>query len=266
VTSENIFRAYDIRGVYNEELHAEDAVEIAQTFAEFIGGKGPVALARDGRTSSPALESAVAAGLVSSGVQVESFGLLPIPTANFATWQGGFNEGVYITASHNPAKYNGIRFRHGDGSGYTTQNDEIKRMFFEGKRRRVPWDQVKPIRAGDAAHLVDRYSHFLLKRLPGMRPLKVVLDPGNGAAAVTAARLFTEAGFVVRVINGEVDGRFPNRDPHPTEKTIGALKREVKKEGAAFGVAFDGDGDRCVFADNKGRAVQTDKIGIIVAR
>ena len=266
MTSQNIFRAYDIRGVYNVDLFAEDAVEIAQTFAEFIGGKGPVCLARDGRTSSPALEAAVAAGLASSGVQVESFGLLPIPTANFATWQGGHAQGVYITASHNPAKYNGVRFRNSDGSGYTSQNDEIKRLFFEGKRRRVPWDQVGQIREGDADHLVDRYTHFLLKRLPGMRPLKVVLDPGNGAAAVTAARLFTEAGFVVRVINGEVDGHFPNRDPHPTEKTIGGLKKAVKKEAAAFGVAFDGDGDRCVFVDDKGRAVQTDKAGIIVAR
>ena len=266
MTSANIFRAYDIRGVYNEDLFAEDAVEIAQTFAEYIGGKGPVSLSRDGRTSSPALEAAVSAGLSSSGIDVESFGLLPIPTANFATWQGGAAAGVYITASHNPAKYNGLRFRHSDGSGYTTQNDEIKKLFFEGKRRRSAWDKVGAIRHADAEHWVDRYTHYLLKRLPGMRPLKVVLDPGNGAAAVTAPRLFTEAGFVVRVINGEVDGRFPNRDPHPTEKTIGGLCKAVKKEGAAFGVAFDGDGDRCVFADDRGRAVQTDKVGIIVAR
>lgn len=266
VPSENIFRAYDIRGVFNEDLFAHDAVEVAQTFAEFVEGKGPISLARDGRTSSPALEAAVASGLASSGVDVETFGLLPIPTANFATWQGSYHAGVYITASHNPPQYNGVRFRHSDGSGYTTENETIKKLFFEGRRRRSSWDKVGKIRQGDATHIVDRYAHYLLKRLPGMRPLKVVLDPGNGAAAVTAPRLFTEAGFVVRVINGEVDGRFPNRDPHPTAKTIGGLRKAVKKEGAAFGVAFDGDGDRCVFADDRGRAVQTDKAGIIVAR
>lgn len=264
--SQNIFRAYDIRGVYNEDLYPHDAVEIAQTFAEFLDGKGPVSLSRDGRTSSPALEAAVSAGLASSGLEVETFGLLPIPTANFATWQGSFNAGVYITASHNPAKYNGIRFRHGDGSGYTTQNETIKKLFFEGKRRRAAWDKVGKIKHGDGDQIVERYVHYLLKRLPGMHPLKVVLDPGNGASAVTAPRLFAEAGFVVRVINGEVDGTFPNRDPHPTEKTIGQLRKTVKKEGAAFGVAFDGDGDRCLFADDRGRAVQTDKAGIIVAR
>jgi phosphomannomutase/phosphoglucomutase len=266
MTSENIFRAYDIRGVFNEDLFVTDAVEIGHTFAEYLGGKGPVALARDGRTSSPALEGAMAAGLAASGVQVEAFGLLPIPTANFATWQSGAKAGVYVTASHNPAQYNGVRFRHGDGSGFTTQNETIKKLFFEGRRRRAPWNKLGAIKHGDAAHIVDRYAHFLLKRLPGMRPLKVVLDPGNGAAAVTAPRLFAEAGFVVHVINGDVDGNFPNRDPHPTAKTIGGLRKAVKKEGAAFGVAFDGDGDRCVFADDRGRAVQTDKVGIIVAR
>ena len=266
MTSKNIFRAYDIRGVFNEDLTVGDGVAIAETFAEYLGGKGPVAVARDGRTSSPALEDAVAGGLSAGGTDVETFGLLPIPTANFATWQGSYSAGVYITASHNPAKYNGVRFRHPDGSGYTHQNDVIKKMFFEGKRRRAAWDKVGKVRQGDARNIVDRYTHYLLKRLPGMRSLKVVLDPGNGAAAVTAGRLFTEAGFQVRVINGEIDGTFPNRDPHPTAKTITGLKKAVKKEGAAMGVAFDGDGDRCVFVDDKGRAVQTDKAGIIVAR
>jgi len=266
LTAENIFRAYDIRGVFNEDLLAQDAVEIGQTFAEYLGGKGLVSLARDGRTSSPLLEAAMAAGLSAGGVEVESFGLLPIPTANFATWQGSVKAGVYITASHNPPKYNGVRFRNPDGSGFTDENETVKRMFFEGKRRRAPWDQVGAIKQGDAEHIVDRYAHYLLKRLPGVRSLKVVLDPGHGAAAVTAPRLFAEAGHQVRVINGDVDGKFPNRDPHPTAETIGGLKKTVKKEGAAFGVAFDGDGDRCVFVDSRGRAVQTDKIGIIVAR
>jgi phosphomannomutase len=266
MTSENIFRAYDIRGVFNQDLFAHDAVEVAQTFADYLQGKGPVALARDGRTSSPTMEAAVAAGLAAGGIEVESFGMLPIPTANFATWQGAYSAGVYVTASHNPAPYNGLRFRHPDGSGYTDENETIKKLFFEGKRRRASWDKVGAIKQGNPEHIIDRYAHYLLKRLPGMRSLKVVIDPGNGASAVTAPRLFTEAGFQVRVINGEVDGRFPGRDPHPTAKTITALRKTVKKERAALGVAFDGDGDRCVFADDKGRAVQTDKVGIIVAR
>ena len=266
LTSENIFRAYDVRGVFNEDLTTGDAVGIAETFAEYLDGKGPVSVARDGRTSSPAIENAVVAGLSAGGVDVEAFGLLPIPTANFATWQGAYSAGVYVTASHNPPKYNGVRFRNPDGSGFTTENEKLKEMFFAGRRRRAGWDQLGRVKEGDAPHIVDRYTHYLLKRLPGMRSLKVVLDPGNGAAAVTAPRLFTEAGFQVRVIHGEVDGRFPDRDPHPTEKTIGALRKAVKKQGAAFGVAFDGDGDRCVFADDKGRAVQTDKVGIIVGR
>lgn len=266
LTSPNIFRAYDIRGVFNEDLTTGDAVEIAETFAHYLDGKGPVAVARDGRTSSPAIENAVAAGLSSAGIDVEAFGLLPIPTANFATWQGTYTAGVYVTASHNPPRYNGVRFRHPDGAGFTKENDRVKRLFFEGKRRRAAWDELGKVKQGDSKHIVDRYTHYLLKRLPGMRSLKVVLDPGNGASAVTAPRLFTEAGFQVRVINGEVDGTFPDRDPHPTEKTIGALRKAVKKHGAAMGVAFDGDGDRCVFADDKGRAVQTDKVGIMVAR
>jgi phosphomannomutase/phosphoglucomutase len=252
--------------VFNEDLHTADAVQIAETFAEYLHGKGPVSIARDGRTSSPAIAGAVAAGLSAGGIDVEAFGLLPIPTANFATWQGTYTAGVYVTASHNPPRYNGLRFRHPDGAGFTTENEKIKRMFFEGRRRRAAWDGVGKVREGDAEHIVECYTQYLLKRLPSMRSLKVVLDPGNGAAAVTAPRLFREAGFQVEVINGEVDGTFPDRDPHPTAETTGALRKAVRKHGADFGVAFDGDGDRCVFADDKGRAVQTDKVGIIVAR
>ena len=123
--SPEIFRAYDIRGIANQELTTEIAVKVGMAYGTYLNRNnihGRISIGRDIRLSSPHLERAVASGLASTGYDVEMIGLVPIPVANYWTWKGDFCGGVYITASHNPAEYNGIRFRHGDGTGYTASS------------------------------------------------------------------------------------------------------------------------------------------------
>jgi phosphomannomutase len=235
-------------------------------FATFHGNSGRVAIGRDVRLSSSALEAAVAAGMAAGGLQVVSVGACPIPVLNFHVSRGDYVAGVYITASHNPPEYNGIRWRNPDGSGYTDDNQRIAAMYMEGEAKRSGWDAVGEITLYPEGRAIADYTEFLATRLTAPRPLKVVVDPGNGAATLVAQDLLRRVGHDVVSLFGEVDGTFPNRSPHPTEKSLGALMEAVPAHGADMGVGYDADGDRCIFVDDMGRVVQTEKVGILVSR
>ena len=263
---EHIFRAYDIRGVFNEDLTVDVAARIAETFAALMGHRGRVAVGRDVRVSSVAMESAVLAGVVAGGMEAIDVGACPIPVLNFHVWSEKCDAGIYITASHNPPEYNGIRFRNPDGSGWTGRNEELKAMFLKGPPQRPPWKGVGRLVRPQGGKAAEAYMAFLRGRVTAPRRLKVVVDPGNGAATLVAPELLRRVGHEVVVINGEVDGTFPNRSPHPTEGSLGALMEAVVREHADLGVGYDGDGDRCVFVDDLGRVVQVEKAGILLAR
>ncbi len=263
---DHIFRAYDIRGVFNKDLTTDFAARLGEVFAAFHGNKGRVAIGRDVRISSPALESAVAAGMAAGGMDVVALGACPIPVLNFHLNKGDYIAGVYITASHNPPEYNGIRWRNPDGSGYTYDNQRIKELYYSGEADRPAWDHVGRVTRHPEGEAIADYTDFLAQRLTTPHPLKIVVDPGNGAAALVAMDLLERVGHRVEVIFGDIDGTFPNRSPHPTEKSLGGLMEAVREHGADLGVGYDGDGDRCVFVDDKGRVVQVEKVGILVSR
>lgn len=263
---EHIFRAYDIRGIFNKELTADVASKIGMAFGTYLKGKGSVLVARDPRTSSVIMENAFASGLASTGCDVFTTGMVPIPTANFKTATGDFDAGAYITASHNPPEYNGVRFRHADGTGYTTQNNEIKDIFLKGEFHPADWNKVGKITHIDTDETIKEYSELLLGKFDFGKSLKVVLDPGNGAASAVVSELFRKLGASVSVINGEPDGTFPGRPSEPNEKNLSELRKAVAEQGADFGAGYDGDGDRVVFVDDQGRVVQNEKIGIIISR
>ena len=263
---EKIFRAYDVRGVTNVDLTPEVMARIGMAYGTYLGGGAKVCVGRDGRTSSELLEQAFLSGLASTGCQATSVGLVPIPTSNFATFYRKFDAGAYITASHNPPEYNGIRFRNADGTGYTQENDRVKDQFFRGDFRKAAWNSLGRIERADSQEVIDQYIEFILDRTKVEGSLKVALDPGNGVSALTAPALFRKLGAQVDLVNERIDGTFPGRSPHPTEKNLGALQELVKSSGAAFGAAYDGDGDRVVFVDEKGRPAQVEKIGIIISK
>ncbi len=263
---EHIFRAYDVRGIFNVEVTAETAARIGMAFGTYLGGEGKVLVGRDTRTSSEIFERAFCAGLASTGVDVFLVGMVPIPVANFATARGDYVAGAYVTASHNPPEYNGVRFRHGDGTGYTKENAEVKQIFFGGDFKLAEWSSVGEVVSLNPRQVLREYEEYLLARLSVERELKVVLDIGNGAACVAAPYVFRRAGAKVTTLNSQPDGTFPGRKSEPDAESLADLARTVKATGAAFGAGYDGDADRVVFVDDLGRVVQTEKVGIIIAR
>lgn len=263
---EYIFRAYDVRGLFNKELTADMATKIGMAFGTYLKGKGKVLLGMDSRTSSRVVENALCAGIASTGVDVYTTGLVPIPTSNFKTARGKFDAGTYITASHNPPEYNGIRFRHPDGSGFTYQNEEIRDIFLKGEFILADWDKLGEIIKINPEETLKEYCDYLISKIRLEKPLKVILDSGNGASTLVAPYLFRKLGARVSTLNANPDGTFPGRPSEPNDKNLSDLKNAVKTMGADFGVGYDGDGDRCVFVDDKGRTVQTEKIGLIIVK
>ena len=263
---ENIFRAYDIRGIYNEELDPEIVARIGMAFGTYLGGKGKVCLGRDGRTSSVAMEQALISGMTSTGVDVVSVGLVPIPTSNYWTWKNDFTAGVYITASHNPAEYNGIRFRHPDGTGYTGGNEEIKAVYMKNDFRKASWDALGQVTYVDASTVIDDYLKFISRHFSFHRRLTLAIDPGNGVGTLTAPQVFTTLGMKVVTINDKVDGTFPGRPSEPNRETLNGLCRLVAESGADMGIGYDGDGDRSVFVDERGEMIQVEKIAVLIGR
>lgn len=264
--SRHIFRAYDVRGIFNQELTAGTAAEIGMAFGSYLGGRARVFLARDGRTSSEVMENAFIAGLASTGCECTTAGLIPIPAANFHVWRGKYDAGAYITASHNPPEYNGVRFRHSDGTGYTKENEEVRDLYLAKKLLLAKWDKLGGIERLGSEEAVDEYLSFILRRFSFRRGLKVVLDLGNGVSALSVPQAFERMDAEVLTLNEAVDGTFPGRPSEPSDKTLGELKKAVRAEKADFGAGYDGDADRVIFVDDKGRVVQTEKIGVLIAR
>lgn len=270
--SQDIFRAYDIRGVYGSELDAEIGEQVGLAFGNYLlqtHKDGKVSIGCDARVSSPELQEAVSVGISKAGFDVDVIGMVPIPVANFTTWKASsesnsYIAGVYITASHNPAEYNGIRFRHSDGTGYTEGNLEIKRIFFEDELKVS--DKVGKITIQSTDEILDTYVDFVSEKVGSLDGMKVALDPGNGVGCVIIDRLFQKMGAETFSINNEPDGRFPNRPSEPAPKNLGDLISIMETGDYDMGIAFDGDADRCVFIDNKAKAVSAEKIGIITSR
>ena len=270
--SQDIFRAYDIRGVYGEELDAEIGQRVGLAFGNFLGNEhkgGKVSIGCDARVSSPELQQAVSAGISKAGFDVDIIGMVPIPVANYFTWKSNLKSeeyiaGVYITASHNPAEYNGIRFRHPDGTGYTEGNIEIKRIFFEENLVESPMPGT--ISVFSSEEVLEGYMDFVSTKVGNLNGIKVALDPGNGVGCVVVERIFQKLGAETFSINNVPDGTFPNRPSEPAPKNLGDLIDVMQTKDFDFAVAFDGDADRCVFIDSESNPVSAEKIGIIVSK
>lgn len=255
-----VFRAYDVRGVYGTELTEDLAARVGSSFGSFVRGE-EVSLGRDTRTSGPAIEKAFLEGVLSTGCRVRSYGVIPIAVLSFITKQDGLAAAAYISASHNPPEYNGIRFRTGDGYGLLYQESAIMKYYREGGFL-TGKGTVESHSAGSA---IDKYRQFVSAKLNLERPLKVVLDMGNGAAC-TMNGFYRDLGMQSIVLNGNMDGRFPGRGPAPSEETLKEACRTVMKEKADFGVGFDPDADRGIVIDDRGRVIPPEKVAVILAK
>jgi phosphomannomutase len=260
-----IVKAYDIRGVVGEQLDADLVRDFGAAFALLIKPEAPaVVIGHDMRDSSPGLSAAFAEGVTSQGLDVVSIGLASTDQLYFAS--GSLNlPGAMFTASHNPAKYNGIKMCRagaspvGQDTGLAEIRDTVEQGVpgFEGQRGTVSERDVLADYAAYLRNLVD---------LSGNRPLKIVVDAGNGMGGHTVPTVFDGLPIDVVPMYFELDGSFPNHEANPLDPAnIVDLQAKVREVGADAGVAFDGDADRCFIVDERGEPVSPSAITALVA-
>lgn len=254
----SVFKACDIRGVADTELCDEAALPIARAIGVKLTGKA-VVVGGDFRLSTPRLKSLVIKELAESGCRVIDIGAVATPMFYFAIARFAADGGVMVTASHNPAEYNGFKLVVGDLPIREAELEEISALANERA-------EVRGTGTVEKIDIADEYiAHTARKASPGK--LKLVLDAGNGAASAFAPSLYRRLGFLVTELFCTPDGTFPNRPPNPAyPRNLKKLADKVKETGADLGIAFDGDGDRVAFVDETGRAVDNDDILALLAK
>lgn len=261
---QNVFKAYDIRGIYGTELTEDLAYKIARAFTELRRRELPekkklaIVTGRDMRLSSPSLSQSVIKGLVDSGADVIDVGLVSAPTFYFAVCRLGADGGLMVSASHNPKEYNGIKITRENakslGAGHGME--EIRGMA-EGGVFSEPEESGK---VTEYANILDEQVNHEEEGidLSKIRKFKIVADPANAMGAEYLNRLFQDLPQIELVkMNFELDGNFPAHQADPfQEQNIADLKKKVQEEKADLGIATDGDGDRIFFIDNRGELLE----------
>ncbi|MDZ7702303.1 MAG: phosphoglucosamine mutase [Halobacteriales archaeon] len=254
-----VFGSSGTRGVANETLTPEFVVRVAKAAAT-TWGADRVALGRDTRRTGPMLADAAAAGLNAIGADVDRLGVVPTPALQAYCAEEGV-PGVMVTASHNPAPYNGIKLVGADGIELAVDAMErVEDTFLAERFESVTWEDVGRGRTVDGSR--ERYRAGLLEAVDreaiADAELTVALDPGHGAGALTSPDFFRELGCRVVTVHAQPDGRFPGRDPEPVEANLADLKSLVTAADADLGIAHDGDADRAIFVDETGTYVEGD--------
>jgi phosphomannomutase len=254
----SIFRAYDIRGVYGKDLTKEVMKKIGMAAGTYAPGNFTVG--RDFREHSDELEDAFVSGVISTGSNARIIGTCPASLCVFSNWKLKNNVAAYVTASHLPAEWNGIKFFHQDGVGFF--EDENKKL---GEIHRSG-----PFRKGTGVvekveGMEREYINFIKERVKPRR-VKVVADFGNGAACLIVPKILKEFDVETKYLYDWPDPTFPNRDPEPKPETLTELSKRVVEENADLGVAFDADGDRALFADETGKVMMAEQSAVIFMR
>ena len=262
--SQGIFRQYDIRGVVGDDLTAEAATAVGRAYAAWLAEhriRGTIVVGRDNRPSGEMLRDALVAGLTSCGLDVVDIGIVPTPVLYWTMHNLPVAGGIQITGSHNPPEFNGFKVCVGHGS---LHGAEIQRLYA------LIGEANFPLGRGAVGHeeVLDRYVADVLERTGKLsRPLKVVVDAGNGVGSLVARPLVDGLGANATYLYCDSDGTFPNHHPDPTVvANVQDLIAEVRKQGADMGIAFDGDADRIGLIDNTGAIVWGDHILILYAR
>ncbi len=261
-----LFGTNGVRGVVNEFMDGQLALDVGKAIGSFM--KGKVAIGCDSRTSADMVKSACAAGLMSAGAEVLDLGLLPTPALQFFVKSHRVAGGVMITASHNPPEFNGIKAIDSDGTEMPREKEvAIEAIYFQRSFSSPDWRNVGASVRSEGA--IADYQKAVLsnvdrKEIRGAG-LKVVLDCANGAGSVCSPKILEELGVRTITLNCNPLGTFPGHPSEPTEDHLQDLKAMVRETGADLGIAHDGDADRTIFVDDKGRFVHGDRSLAVVA-
>jgi phosphomannomutase len=266
---EKIIKAYDIRGLVKDEITPDFSFSLGTAFAKFLEYErepATIVVGEDMRPSSPLLADAFSDGVISQGMDVIRIGLASTDMLYFAS--GKLNlPGIMFTASHNPAKYNGMKLCKSGARpiGQETGLVKIRQLIEQG----VPISN-RPIGSMRNQDLLKEYVDYLLSLFPDKafqkRKLKVVIDAGNGMAGFTAPAVMERLNIDLIPMYFELDGNFPNHEANPIEaKNLKDLQKRVKKEKADIGLAFDGDADRCFLINEKGELVNPSALTSLIA-
>ena len=253
--SEDIFRAYDIRGVVETALTPDAVQQIGQAFATeaLSQNQKTVIVGRDGRLSSPELAKRLSEGLRAGGCDVVDIGMVPTPVLYYATHKLKTGTGIMVTGSHNPPQYNGLKMLI---AGNTLFGDNIKALYHS-----IIEDKLS---TGEGSHseqnVIPDYLDTIVNDIKLEKPLNIAVDCGNGVAGVLATELFTRLGCNVTELFCDVDGTFPNHHPDPSKpENLVDMQNVMKQNALDIGLAFDGDGDRVGILDDKQNILWADR-------
>lgn len=256
----HIFRAYDIRGIYGKDLTPDIMARVGGAISNYL--KTTYAVGSDFRFSSPILKNALISGLIGAGSDVVDIGSVPIGLAMYSTKHLGYGM-AYVTASHLPPEWNGVKLS-GPNARLMYNQDvfAIRDIFFNG----VKWSSIGETGRYSRRDIMSEYIDFVKKTVNIKGGLKILVDCGNGATSIIVPQLLRDLGHTVFTVNCDVDSRFPGRGSEPSPEKLQGIAELVVKGGFDFGVAFDGDGDRTIFIDDKGRILSSEQAAIIMLK
>ncbi len=264
--AQRLFGTNGVRGIYGRELTFPLVIDLTYSLATYFK-TGPIVVGYDGRNSSPILSNIVSAVLNAGGLDVIMAGQLPTPCLQFAAKSKKCGGGIMVTASHNPPEYNGIKPCAPDGVEISREDElRVEDIFYNRKFSKI--DQTNKTFADH--NIVNEYMEKVLSLIDvekiKSRSFKVVMDLGNGIQSLVAPYLLKKLGCQIFTINSNIDGDFPGRGPEPTVDNLTSLSNMVRDLNADFGVAYDGDGDRSLFCDEKGIIHPGDKTAAVLIK
>jgi phosphomannomutase len=260
----SIFKAYDIRGIYNKDFDKETAYKIGYYLPDVVESDNAL-VGYDIRKSSPEIFDYLTRGLIDRGIKVFSMGLATTPSVYFNTVEGDFDLSIQITASHNSKEYNGMKISRKKALpvGYDTGLDKLEKLVNNSD---LDLEEISAKNMKDTVkdyHGQYKYLNFLKEHQPDIDSLDIIMDASNGMAALFLNDIF---GDEVDYINYEMNGDFPGHDPNPMkEENLKEIRKNIENNNYDVGVVYDGDGDRVIFLDEEGRFISPDLITAILA-
>jgi len=261
------FGTNGIRGVFKEDFNLEFVHDMTLAIATYFK-EGPILVGYDGRDSSPIIAKTVCSALNYCGLDCNNAGLVPTPCLEYAVKKLRYNGGIMITASHNPPQYNGIKPAANDGVEISREDELVIEDIYlkkNWKKSGSRWGVTNTEKKAIEVYVQGILSHLDSKKIKSKK-FKVVLDIGNGVQAVTAPIFCEKLECEIFLVNEKIDGSFPGRGSEPTPQNLQSLSKVVQENKADLGIAFDGDGDRSIFCDNKGKILTGDKSALVLVK